>query len=87
VSYKRLTYKDRKLIEQLDRADKSAQEIAEAVGVSPSTIYNELKRGSVGEMDENGRIGYIAEFAQRSTLQIAANTREKHSFLLSKPIW
>ena len=32
-------------------------------------MYDELKRGDTGEMDENGRFGYSAELAQQRLLE------------------
>lgn len=55
--YKKITYQDRKTIEQLIRAGKDATAIAAAVGVHYGTIMRELKRG--GDP-------YKADVAQRS---------------------
>lgn len=56
-SYKRLTYEDRKRIEQLDSSGKTVDEMALAIGVHSATMYRELSRG--GEP-------YRAEVAQHS---------------------
>lgn len=42
--YRRLTWHDRNIIENMSKAGKSQKDIAEALGVSPATISRELKR-------------------------------------------
>ena len=56
---------DRRLIAEKWAAYASVREIADLVGVVPKTIYQELRRGSNGALDENGRQGYSPELAQR----------------------
>ena len=46
--YKRLSYEDRKTIEEMCRNGKKADEIAEAMDVHRATIYHELQRGGAG---------------------------------------
>lgn len=55
---KRMRFDDRKMMEQMLKEGKSKEEIARAVGVSHTTIYNELRR-CAGEK-------YSAEKAQAS---------------------
>lgn len=40
-------------------------DIAQIVGVHPSTIYEELKRGETGNLDKNQRMEYDPELAER----------------------
>lgn len=42
--YRRLTWHDRNIIENMSKASKSQKEIAQVLGVSPATISRELKR-------------------------------------------
>lgn len=60
-----LTYKDRKNMETLYKANMSLIDIANGLGVHIATIYRELTRGSTGRLDKNGRNGYSAELAQK----------------------
>jgi len=53
---KRMRFDDRKMMEQMLQEGKSKEEIARAVGVSLTTIYNELRRCTEGK--------YSAEKAQ-----------------------
>lgn len=57
--YKKLTYADRKIIEQMVVKGKDPKAIAEATGVCFQTIYRELQRGK----DLKGN--YKAEIAQQ----------------------
>ena len=45
--YRRLTYDDRRVIENMSKAKKTQAEIAKALGVSQSTISRELSRNRV----------------------------------------
>ena len=42
---KRISYEDRKKIEQCIKSGKTKTEIAELIEVNISTVYNELRRG------------------------------------------
>ncbi|WP_279060131.1 helix-turn-helix domain-containing protein [Gemmiger formicilis] len=64
-----LTLKDRAELEALYNKGRGVEEIAAKLKVHRSTVYNELKRGDTGEMDENGRFGYSAELAQQRLLE------------------
>ena len=63
-----LELKDREKLERLYAKGRRVEEIAAELKVHRSTIYNELRRGDTGEMDENGRVKYSALLAQRTTL-------------------
>lgn len=57
--YKKLTYADRKMIEQMSAQGKKPKTIADATGVCFQTMYREIQRGK----DENGN--YKADIAQK----------------------
>ena len=59
--YKRLSYEDRKTIEEMCRNGKKADEIAEAMDVHRATIYHELQRGGAGG---GNSLQYSADIAQ-----------------------
>lgn len=63
-----LDLKDRKEMEEMYRKGSRVEEIAEKLGFNQSTIYNELRRGETGDMDENGRMGYSAVLGQQQVL-------------------
>ena len=63
-----LALKDREKLERLYAKGRRVEEIAAELKVHRSTIYNELRRGETGEMDENGRMAYSAQLAQRTLL-------------------
>jgi IS30 family transposase len=69
LSKRHLMLKDRMELERLYGIGFGAAEIATKLKVHRSTVYNELKRGDTGEMDENGRFGYSAELAQQRLLE------------------
>lgn len=69
MSKRHLMLKDRTELERLYGKGFGAAEIATKLKVHRSTVYNELKRGDTGEMDENGRFGYSAELAQQRLLE------------------
>lgn len=62
--YKYLTFEDRQKIEVWHARGDRPLEIAARLGVHTATIYNELKRGYVGELDSRQREIYKAERAQ-----------------------
>lgn len=57
--YKKLSYNDRKTIEQLKANGATSKELAAVTGVHIATIYRELQRG-----ENEGK--YSAEVAQRA---------------------
>lgn len=69
MSKRHLMLRDRMELERLYGIGFGAAEIATKLKVHRSTVYNELKRGDTGEMDENGRFGYSAELAQQRLLE------------------
>lgn len=64
----KIEYKERKIIEQMCREDYPVNRIAERIGVSPQTIYKELKRGGYIKRMENPT-PYSADLAQGRTKQ------------------
>lgn len=64
--FKTIEYPDRKAIAALYGAGAKAGQIAKEIGVSPRTIYAELKRGQDGgKLDKNFRLAYDADLAQK----------------------
>lgn len=64
--YKTIEYPDRKAIAALYAAGAKAGQIAKEIGVSPRSIYAELKRGHEGDkLDKNFRLAYDADLAQK----------------------
>ena len=59
---KHLTIKERAQIEMLLQQGKTKSEIARVIGIPRSTLYNELHRGTVDQMDTN------LEVHQKNTL-------------------
>ena len=62
--YKHLTFEDRQKIEVWHARGDRPLEIAARLGVHTATIYNELKRSYVEELDSRQREIYKAERAQ-----------------------
>lgn len=60
-------YAERKEIEKMYTNGVPVDEIAKKTGKHYSTIYNELRRGNTGKLDQNGRPGYSARIAQEYT--------------------
>ena len=56
--------KDRMELERLYGKGFGAAEIATKLKVHRSTVYNELKRGDTGEMDENGLVRFSSFMAK-----------------------
>ena len=64
--YKTIEYPDWKAIAALYAAGAKAGQIAKEIGVSPRSIYAELKRGHDGDkLDKNFRLAYDADLAQK----------------------
>ena len=63
--YKYLTFADRQKIEAWHTRGDRPVEIAARLGVHTATIYNELKRGYTGELDDTQREKYSATQAQQ----------------------
>ena len=64
-----LTLKDRKLIAKLYREEVRVLDIANKIGCHPGTIYEELRRGGTGKLDENQRPEYDPVLSHRKVLE------------------
>ena len=62
--YTYLTFDQRREIEKLHNADVRVEEIAAQIGRSVAAVYEELKRGYMGERNANKRKIYSADRAQ-----------------------
>lgn len=71
-----MTYEDRKSLERLYANGAELSDIADTLGVHISTVYRELVKGSTDILDKNGRVGYDAGLAQKTT---QANLKCKRS--------
>ena len=67
--YSYLTFDQRREIEALYSDGERAVDIAAKIGRSVAAIYEELKRGYTGELDENKRHVYSADLAQMAALE------------------
>lgn len=67
--YSYLTFDQRREIEALYSDGERAVDIAAKIGRSVAAIYEELKRGYTGELDENKRPVYSADLAQTTALE------------------
>lgn len=64
--FKTVEFEDRKTIAAMYAAGAVAEEIAQKIGVSRTTVYTELKRGQDGvTLDKNFRPAYDPELAQK----------------------
>ncbi len=61
--YKRISYKDRKIIEMMFKGGFDVSEVTEVIGVHRATMYRELERGGVVDSDYTQ---YSAELAQQN---------------------
>ncbi len=59
-----LTLQDRRVLAERWAAGDGAVNIAVELGFSPAAIYQELKRGDTGELDQNKRPKYDPEKGQ-----------------------
>lgn len=79
MQFKTLEYADRKQIAALYADGVAPKEIARKVGVTPNTIYAELKRGQDGvTLDKNFRLAYdpdLAEQRRQEALRRRGRTR------------
>lgn len=64
--YSYLTFDQRREIEALYSDGERAVDIAAKIGRSVAAIYEELKRGYTGGLDENKRPVYSADLAQQT---------------------
>lgn len=69
MSYKYLTFQDRKVLSKLYLDEVPIREIAERIGVHKATIYYELERGYSGREDKNHRPEYDPALGQRKVAQ------------------
>lgn len=72
--FKQLTYEQRKMIEEMERLGVQRGEIADRIGVSRSTIYNELRRGTVegayhAEVSQKRYEKHLSQKGRRPILQ------------------
>ena len=70
-----LTLKDRAELEALYNKGRGVEEIAAKLNVHRSTVYNELKRGDTGEMDEQW--GYVGAKSRQRWLFYAYDRLRK----------
>lgn len=77
MSGKYLTLQDRKTIAKLYRQEARVLDIANKVGFHPATIYEELRRGDTGKLDERQRPEYDPVLAQKR-VQEAIRRRGNH---------
>lgn len=61
---KYLTLQDRKTIAKMYREEARVLDIAIKIGCHPATIYEELRRGDTGKLDERQRPEYDPKLAQ-----------------------
>ena len=76
---KYLTLQDRKTIAKMYREEARVLDIAIKIGCHPATIYEELRRGDTGKLDERQRPEYDPKLAQ-------GRVQEAISNLLSLPL-
>ncbi len=65
-NYNQLQYEDRLFIEKSIKSGVKLIEIAFRLDKSLQTIYTELKRGAIIELDDNCRAKYSADLAQEN---------------------
>lgn len=66
--FKTIEFADRKRVAALWAAGAKVKDIAEEIGVTPNSVYTELKRGQDGEtLDKNFRLAYDPELAEKRT--------------------
>lgn len=63
------SYHERQEIERMVEAGMSVKEIAGSLGISPSAVYAELRRGRDGTRLPDKRLRYNADLAQLSVQQ------------------
>lgn len=80
-SYSRLKFSDRLIIEKMKRDNHTLREIAKEVGVTPSTISQELKKG-----DALGNGNYNAEYAEKQTQLKRANCKMQPTLSMNREL-
>ena len=83
IKNKHLTIKERAQIELLIKQGTKKSEIAKTIGISRSTLYNELNKGTVEQMDTHLKIHkeYFAETGQTVYEQNRKNSRKPYKFI------
>ena len=79
--YSYLTFDQRREIESLYNDGNRVVDIASKIQRSVAAVYEELKRGYTGELDENKRLKYNADLAQTT---VHANIRRRGNKQLNK---
>lgn len=79
--YSYLTFDQRREIESLYNDGNRVVDIASKIQRSVAAVYEELKRGYTGELDENKRLKYNADLAQTT---VQANIRRRGNKQLNK---
>ena len=69
---KYLTLQDRKTIAKMYREEARVLDIALKIGCHPATIYEELRRGDTGKLDERQRPEYDPKLAQAECRRLSA---------------
>ena len=82
MNYCYISFEDRKKLERMYLDGLTLPEIAEQLGVHLATVYRELRRGSTGMLDKNGRSEYKAAVAQRTLIESFKRRGRKHLVLV-----
>lgn len=80
MKIKYLTFEQRKQIERMYEENVKPEDIAKVLGVTSSTIYQELKRGKINGLDANGRYRYSSLVGQTTfnrNLHLRGNKKKK----------
>ena len=64
-----LDYNQRKRFQALYRENACVSYLAGYFDISPATVYREIRRGTDGSMDKNGRLSYSARKAQETFMK------------------
>jgi IS30 family transposase len=67
--FRRITYADRREIAAWLTQGVRIYDIADYIGVTPATIYRELRRGISGKRDSAGRLIYDPKYAEETALK------------------
>ena len=66
-----MNFQDRQMLEKKYSEGMSIADIADSMNRNRGTIYRELRNGSTGQMDKNGRLGYSALTAQKRRYELS----------------
>ncbi len=72
-NYKCLQLEEREVIEEMYNAGAKPEEIAKRVGKCQATIYREIKRGEVPQLNSRCRPAYSAKLAEQRVNQAYSN--------------